>query len=251
VDLHDRVVIVTGAAQGIGAAIARELADRGATVAIGDIQPATATVTRLVEAGGRATSGHCDVTDPDSIRHFVDDTIAQHGTITGLVNNAAMFSTLKPTRFEDFDAATSRAIYEVNVAGTIAMISAVTPIMRAQSYGKIVNIGSGSVLKGSTLMLPYVVSKGAVHAIARALAREIGPDGIRINTVAPGLTLSDGVRNAGNLTAERINDDLRTRALAREQTPEDLTGTVAFLLSADSDFMTGQLLNVDGGAQLH
>ncbi|WP_344861675.1 SDR family NAD(P)-dependent oxidoreductase [Amycolatopsis ultiminotia] len=250
-DLRERVIIVTGAAQGIGAAIATALAARGATIAIGDLQPADQIVEKISTAGGRASSGHCDVTSAESVAQFVNDTATRHGTITGLVNNAALFSAIKPTRFEDFDGSIYRAAYDVNVVGTIGMITAVTPIMRNNGYGKIVNIGSSSVLKGSTMLLPYVVSKGAVHAIARALARELGPDGIRINTVTPGLTLSDGVHNAGNVSAERITDDMRTRALAREQTPEDVTGAVAFLQSADSDFMTGQLVNVDGGSQLH
>lgn len=108
-----------------------------------------------------------------------------------------------------------------------------------------------TVIKGATMLLHYVASKGAIYAMTRALAREVGGDGVRVNTLAPGLTLSEGVRDAGNLSPERIDEDRLSRALPRTQVPEDLTGAVAFLLSPESDFMTGQTLVVDGGSQLH
>lgn len=250
-ELSDRTVIVTGGAQGIGAAIARSLAAKGAYVAVGDLREPEATLAAISQDGGQASGGICDIGEPESIRTFVADILERTGTVEGLVNNAAMFSSLRPTPFEQISAEEFDRVLQVNVRGTFEVIKAVMPAMRRQQYGKIVNIGSSTVFKGATMLLHYVSSKGAIYAMTRALAREVGGEGVRVNTVAPGLTLSEGVRSAGNLSPERIDEDRLTRALPREQTPEDLTGVVAFLLSAESDFMTGQTLVVDGGSQLH
>ncbi len=249
--LSGRTVIVTGGAQGIGAAIAKSLAAKGAHVAVGDLLEPEATLAAITEAGNQVSGGICDIAEPESIRTFVADILDRTGTIEGLVNNAAMFSSLKPTPFEQISSEEFDRVLQVNVRGTFEVIKAVMPTMRRQSYGKIVNIGSSTIFKGATMLLHYVSSKGAIYAMTRALAREVGGDGVRVNTLAPGLTLSDGVREAGNLSPERIDEDRLTRALPREQLPDDLIGAVAFLLSPESDFMTGQTLVVDGGSQLH
>ncbi len=249
--LSGRTVMVTGGARGIGAAIARSLAAKGAHVVIGDLIEPETTLAAISEAGGQAWGGICDIAEPESIRTFVADVLERTGRIEGLVNNAAMFSSLRPTPFEQISAEDFDRVLQVNVRGTFEVIKAVMPAMRRQGYGKIVNIGSSTVFKGATMLLHYVSSKGAIYAMTRALAREVGGDGVRVNTLAPGLTLSEGVRDAGNLSPERIDEDRVTRALPREQIPEDLTGAVAFLLSPESDFMTGQTLVVDGGSQLH
>ena len=140
---------------------------------------------------------------------------------------------------------------QVNVRGTFECIKAVLPIMRSQKYGKIVNIASGTVFKGTPMMLAYVSSKGAVIALTRAVAREVGRDGICVNCVAPGLTLSEGVKSSDDWSDEIIKSTTDTRCLVRDQTPEDLTGIVGFLLSSESDFMTGQTVVVDGGSVMH
>ncbi|MFG1928654.1 SDR family NAD(P)-dependent oxidoreductase [Cryptosporangium sp. NPDC048952] len=249
--LDSRHVIVTGAAQGIGAAIAQRLAERGAHVHTGDIQAAERTIAAIEAAGGSASCGYCDIASAESIDSFVAGALAERGDIHGLVSNAALFSTLRPKPFGEITADEFDRVLQVNVRGTFEMIKAVVPSMRERGYGKIVTVGSSSVLKGAALLAQYVSSKGAVHALTRALSRELGPDGIRINCLAPGLTLSDGVRDAGYLSGERISADAATRSLAREQTPHDLAGAAAFLLSADSDFMTGQLAVVYGGSMLN
>jgi NAD(P)-dependent dehydrogenase (short-subunit alcohol dehydrogenase family) len=249
--LVGRTIIVTGAAQGIGAVIARSLAAKGAQLRLCDQRAPDETVTSIADAGGQASGGICDIAESESVQRFVDETVERCGSIEGLVNNAAIFSELRPTPFEEISSAEFDRVLSVNVRGTFEVIKAVIPAMRRQHYGKIVNIGSGTVFKGSSLLLHYVSSKGAILAMTRALAREVGPDGVCVNCVAPGLTLSDGVKEAGNLPAERIHADALTRCFAREQTPEDLTGIVGFLLSAESDFMTGQTVVVDGGSQLH
>ena len=140
---------------------------------------------------------------------------------------------------------------QVNVRGTFECIKAVVPIMRSQKYGKIVNIASGTVFKGTPMMLAYVSSKGAVIALTRAVAREVGRDGICVNCVAPGLTLSEGVKTNDDWSDEIIKSTNATRCLVRDQVPDDLTGIVGFLLSSESDFMTGQTVVVDGGSVMH
>jgi NAD(P)-dependent dehydrogenase (short-subunit alcohol dehydrogenase family) len=249
--LTGRTIIVTGGAQGIGAAIASSLAFKGAHVRVCDLQPPEKTVTMITEAGGQASGGICDIADSVSVQRFVNETVEMCGAIEGLVNNAAVFSSLRPTPFEEISSEEFDRVLHVNIRGTFEVIKAVIPSMRKRQYGKIVNIASSTVFKGPPLLLHYVSSKGAVLAMTRALAREVGPDGVCVNCVAPGLTMSDGVRETGNLPTERIHADVLTRCFMREQTPDDLTGIVGFLLSAESDFMTGQTVVVDGGSMLH
>jgi NAD(P)-dependent dehydrogenase (short-subunit alcohol dehydrogenase family) len=249
--LSGRTIIVTGGAQGIGAAIALALAAKGARVGVCDLRAPEQTVAAIAEANGVAFGGTCDISDADGVRAFVEATANRFGSIQGVVNNAAMFSSLRPKPFTEITSEEFDQVLSVNVRGTFEVTKAVIPFLRSQHYGKIVNIASSTFFKGPSLLLHYVSSKGAVIAMTRALARELGPDGVCVNCVAPGLTLSDGVVDAGNLPSERIQADLATRCFPREQQPEDLTGIVAFLVSAESDFMTGQTVVVDGGSMFH
>ncbi len=249
--LSQRSVIVTGGAQGIGATYAKALAAEGARVSVCDVLATDAVVAAIRDAGGEAIGSHCDITDAAAVGRLVQETAERFGSIDGLVNNAALFATLRPRRFEEFGSDEFDRVLQVNVRGTFECIKAVLPIMRRQKYGKIVNIASGTVFKGTPMMLPYVSSKGAVVAMTRAVAREVGGDGIRVNCVAPGLTMSEGLVGNADYPEAMTHGTMMTRCLVREQVPEDLTGVVGFLLSAESDFMTGQTVVVDGGSAMH
>lgn len=249
--LEGRAVIVTGGAQGIGATYAAALAAAGARVAVCDLRAPEATVAAVRAAGGEAIGEACDVTDAAAVGRLVAGTVRAFGRIDGLVNNAAIFASLRPRPFQEFGSDEFDAVMRVNVRGTFECIRAVLPVMQAQGYGKIVNVASGTVFKGTPMMLPYVSSKGAVIALTRAVAREVGTHGIRVNCIAPGLTMSEGLVGNPDYPAEVVRRTVATRCLERDQQPEDLTGALAFLLSAESDFMTGQTLVVDGGSVLH
>lgn len=250
--LKDRVVIVTGAAQGIGAAYAKALAAEGAKVAACDILPCDTTAAAIRQAGGEGFGARVDVTSAESVMQFVAEIDKRYGAIHGLVNNAAIFKGLAHRRIEDISSAEFDRVMAVNVRGCFECIKAVLPVMKRQGYGKIVNISSGTVFRGSPLLTDYVTSKGAVIALTRCVAREVGEFGIRVNCIAPGLTLSEAVRDDENWTSGSwISEVTNTRALKRDQQPDDLTGTAVFLIAPESDFITGQTLVVDGGGMMH
>jgi NAD(P)-dependent dehydrogenase (short-subunit alcohol dehydrogenase family) len=249
--LSGRTAIVTGAAEGIGVHYARGLAAEGANVCLADVRPAQALADAInEERGGKAIAELCDVSDPAAVGAMVAATEKAFGGVHILVNNAAVFARLvqKPMdqlTSEEFDEA-----LRVNARGTFECVKAVLPIMRRQQYGKIINIISGTIFRGITGMVHYVASKGAVLAMTRSMANELGADGIRCNSLAPGLVMTDAIKAREGV--DRVKQfSIETRALKREQTPEDLVGTLIYLASADSDFVTGQALVVDGGAVMH
>jgi NAD(P)-dependent dehydrogenase (short-subunit alcohol dehydrogenase family) len=248
--LSGRVAIVTGAAQGIGAQYARALAAEGAAVVLGDLQDAAPVAQAIVAAGGKALAVSVDVTDPASVKKMVAETVKQFGGLDILVNNAALFAQLTVKPFEQIDSAEWDKVMAVNVRGIFECAKAAVPEMRKKKYGKIVNIASGTVFKGAPLLLHYVTSKGAVVAMTRCLARELGDDGIRVNTLAPGLVMSEGVR-ANPSKAASIKNNVASRAIKRDATPEDMCGTMVYLCSEESDFVTGQVIVVDGGSVMH
>jgi NAD(P)-dependent dehydrogenase (short-subunit alcohol dehydrogenase family) len=249
--LAGRTAIVTGGAKGIGRHYVEALAAAGAEVVIADVASGSALAAEIAARHGRnaTLSVTCDVSNEMQVKGLVATTIERFGKIDILVNNAALFAPLKEQPFTDIDVALWDRVMAVNVRGPFLMAKHVVPHMRARGYGKIINIGSGSVFRGIPQMLHYVTSKGAIVAFTRSLSRAVGGDGICVNTLAPGFTLSDTVmdENPGHVESSRANAVTR-RALPRDATPQDLLGALVFLASADSDFITGQTIAVDGGA---
>lgn len=249
--LDGSVAIVTGGAQGIGAAYARGYVAEGAKVVITDLLDPAPIVAELKAAGGDAIGLKSDVTDDAQIQSLVATTLEAYGKIDVLMNNAALFGGLKRQRFEDIEMDEFDAVLRINIRGVWQMTKAVVPVMRKQQYGKIINIASGTVFKGSPMHLHYVTSKGAIVAMTRAAAREVGEDNICINTIAPGLTESEAVLESGEFSDGDLSTNIGSRCIKRGETPEDLVGTAIFLASHDSDFITGQVLCVDGGSVTH
>jgi NAD(P)-dependent dehydrogenase (short-subunit alcohol dehydrogenase family) len=248
--LDGQVAIVTGAGRGIGVEYAKVLAAEGAKVTVSDIIDTDNTVNIIKQAGGEAIGIHCDVTDPENIRAMVAETISTFGKLDILVNNAALFADLKQGSFLDIDEAEWDRVMQINTRGVFSCVKAAVPEMKKNGYGKIINIASGTVFKGTPMLLHYVSSKGAQVAFTRALAREVGDDGITVNCIAPGLTMSEKVINDDQWTAVK-DGNTASRAIKREQMPEDLIGALVFFSSKDSDFITGQTLVVDGGSAMH
>jgi len=246
--LEDRVAIVTGAGRGIGVAYAKALAAEGARVCATDIRDTARTVDIIRKQGGEAIGLAADVTEPGAVAAMVAETIARFGKVDVLVNNAAVFADLERGHFMDISSADWDRVMTVNTRGVFECVKAVVPDMRKRRYGKIINIASGTVFKGSTGLCHYVASKGAVIAMTRVMARELGDDNICVNAIAPGMTLSEALVGRQDYENSATPD---TRCFKRHERPEDLTGALVFLASGESDFMTGQTMVVDGGAAMH
>ncbi|HUY05965.1 MAG TPA: SDR family oxidoreductase [Acidimicrobiales bacterium] len=253
--LADRVAIVTGGGYGIGRDYAHRLAAEGADVVIAELDAAAGdrVCDEIRTMGRSAVAIATDVANEQQVTDMVAGTIETFGKVDVLVKNAAMFTkvpvveaTLEDLTFEHFE-----RVLRVNVLGTWLCARAVIPDMRRRSYGKIINVSSGTVFRGSAgTMLQYVTSKSALLGFTRSLARAVGPDGIRVNCVAPGLTMTDDV-NTPERAAVMWARAHAERAIQRVETPGDLVGIIAFLASRDSDFIDGQTIVVDGGAFMH
>ena len=244
--LDGKVALVTGAAQGLGAVYAKALAAEGARVVVSDVLDCQPVVDAIGAAGGEAIAQICDVTDNATLAEMVAATEAAFGPAEILVNNATLFVALRRRRFEEIDEDEWDAVMRVNVRGTFQATKAVVPSMRRCGRGKIINISSGTVLAGAPQFLHYVSSKGAVMAVTRSLSRELGADNICVNTIAPGLTESEGLEDHPDYDEARAGS-VALRVFQRDMVPDDLIGTVLFLAHPDSDFLTGQMINVDGG----
>lgn len=248
-----KVAIVTGGGHGIGSAYSRGFAREGARVVVADIDgPAAEQVaSEINKEGGHALAVQTDVADMASARAMAKMAFEQSGRIDVLVNNAAVFATIPINRggFEEIDDAEWDRVMTVNVKGVWYCCRAVIPYMRQRGSGAIINIGSTTALSGPPGRLHYVASKGAVLAFTRTLAREVGGDNIRVNTLCPGSTLSEV-----NPTEEILRmreEPIKNRALKRVERPDDLVGACLFLGSDEAAFITGQILVADGGQTMH
>ena len=250
-DLSGRTVIVTGGGKGIGKVYAQEFAKAGAKVVAADIDDAAAeaVAAEIVRAGGEAIGIRTDVSDEASTQAMAKAALDRFGTIDVLINNASMMSVLPRRSWMEIPVAEWDAVMGVNLRGLFLCSRAVVPTMRERGRGKIVNISSSRVWDGTPNRLHYTTSKAGVIGFTRALARELGEFGITVNAVTPGLTLSETqvASTSNNYAATGTTG----RAINRDQFPEDLVGTVMFLSSAASDFITGQTINVDGGKAMH
>ena len=258
--LEGMTAIITGAGHGIGRAYAHRFAAEGARIVVADLDGAAAElVSKELAAAGAASHSTCtDIANAVDVRRMADEAVERFGRIDILVNNAAMMKTvpLGPGGIDAMDGAQFERILNVNVVGTMLCIQAVVPDMRLRQYGKIINISSTRALaappgRASSAMIHYAASKAAVLGLTRAVAREVGRDGIRVNVIAPGSTFSDDVYDDATREAAERRPQVDERCIAALQTPEDLVGTVAFLASHDSDFITGQTIVVDGGFVMH
>ena len=236
--LEGKVAIVTGGAQGIGAAIASGLEAAGATVVVADLNPP--------ESGIRA-----DVAAEEDVSAMVEETLERHGRIDALVNNAGLYASLEMRAFTEIPLEEWNRVMQVNVASMFLTCRAVVPVMREQGGGKIVNISSGTPFRGVPFLLHYVTSKGAIVALTRALAKELGRDSIHVNCVAPGFTMSDGVKSHPEVIEKLRDVSVASRTIQRDQVPEDVVGAVVFLCTAAADFITGQTMVIDGGQYFH
>ena len=236
--LAGKVAIVTGGAQGIGAAIARGLDAEGAEVVIVDLEPP--------EGGIQA-----DVSSEEDVERAVAQALERNGRIDILVNNAGLYASLEMRAFTEIPLEEWNRVMEVNVASMFLTCRAVVPVMREQGGGKIVNISSGTPFRGVPFLLHYVTSKGAIVAFTRSLAKEVGADSIHVNCVAPGFTMSEGVKSHPDVIEALRDVSVAARTIKRDQVPEDVVGAVVFLCSPAADFVTGQTMVIDGGQFFH
>jgi len=249
--LRDRVALVTGAGSGIGKVLASALAAEGARVLIADLRNAETAASELSAQGHDVRGLSCDVANEADCTRIADFMQKTWGGADILVNNAAIFSSLKPKRFEEISVDEWRKVMEVNTLGPFLCAKALLPQLKRSTAARIINISSGVAFKGNALYLHYVASKGAVLSMTRSLAKELGEFNILVNGIAPGFTLSEGVQANADLIAGARGPSLAGRVLNRDMYPSDLVGAAVFFAGPDSAFITGQTLVIDGGAYFH
>ncbi len=247
-DVRDKVVAVTGAARGLGQEFAVALAAAGARVIVADVNDCAATVDRVGAANGEAVALSLDVGDIGSAHAMVEAGVAAFGRLDALVNNAALYGALHGGRFDAIDEAEWDACMAINVKGIWNCCKAAVPAMRHAGGGSIVNIASLAATYGMPFGLHYTTSKAAVIGLTRGLARELGRERIRVNALAPSVVVTEGTREFFGARMERALETIKAgQTIQRNLMPSDLTGTVMWLVSDASGFVTGQTIAVDGG----
>ena len=246
--LTGKRVLITGGARGLGKEFARAATSAGASVVIADILEEQGRVTAEELSNGNAVKFvGLDLADEQSVRRCLEETVSLLGGLDGLVNNGAVATGIGGKSFEEMDTATWDRVMSVNLRGTWLMTKFAAPHLR-KSRGRVINIASDTALWGAPNLLPYVASKGAVIAMTRSLARELGDSAVTVNAIAPGLTRVEATEY---VPAARHQMYEEGRALSRAQYPEDICGAVIFFLSEGSAFITGQVLAVNGGFVMH
>ena len=252
-DVKDKVVAITGAARGLGQEFAAKLAAAGARIVAGDVNDCAETLDLVRKAGKDGIAVKLDVTDLGSAKAMVEAGMREFGRLDALINNAALYGALHGGRFDAIDEAEWDAAMAVNVKGIWNCCKAVVPAMRqsiAQGAegGSIVNIASLAATYGMPFGLHYTTSKAAVIGLTRGLARELGRDRVRVNALAPSAVITEGTREFFGAKLDRALDTIKTsQTIQRNLLPADLAGTVQWLISDASAFVTGQTIAVDGG----
>ena len=248
IDLNDKVIVITGGSRGIGAATAIAAAGQGAKVLVNfnsDEKSAGSVVGKITESGGSAISFKADVSNMTLVQEMVNSALEKWGKIDVLVNNAAIWKQAAIDNMSDMDVETTMT---VNFNGTLNCIRAIVPTMKKRKGGSIINISSTAAQRGEAFHSHYAASKGAVTALTKSLASELGPDGIRVNAVCPGWTYTDMTTESFKDGSDKIISE--TIPLRRIGTPEDCASAILFLASDDSSYITGISLNVNGGSVL-
>jgi NAD(P)-dependent dehydrogenase (short-subunit alcohol dehydrogenase family) len=245
--LDGKVAIVTGGAQGIGRAIADGLAADGARIVVADLRGADAAAAAYPDGVGVTV----DVASETDVARMVEETVERCGSVDVLVNNAGLYASLAMRPFTEIPLEEWRQVMDVNVASMFLTCRAAVPVMRETGGGTIVNISSGTPFRGVPFLLHYVTSKGAIVAFTRALAKELGRDGVRVNCVAPGFTMSQGVLDNPEVVDKLREVSVSARTIQRDQVPEDVVGAVVYLAGPAASFVTGQTIVIDGGQYFH
>jgi p-cumic alcohol dehydrogenase len=248
-EVRDKVAAITGAARGLGQEFAKSLAAAGVHIVAADIRDCAGTLELVAaEKRGRGIATRLDVTDPGSARAMVEAAVSAFGKLDALINNAALYGALHGGRFDAIDEAEWDACMAVNVKGIWNCCKAAVPAMRQAGGGSIVNIASLAATYGMPYGLHYTTSKAAVIGLTRGLARELGRDRIRVNALAPSAVMTEGTREFFGPKLDRALDAIKTsQTIQRNLVPSDLVGTVMWLVSDASGFVTGQTIAVDGG----
>ncbi len=247
--LKDKVAIITGGGRGIGRAFALRFAEEGAKIFIPDIslERAESVVKEIKDKGGQAAAIHVDISDEASVQNMADGVIKAFGKVDILVNNAAIWFGINATPWNSWKGTDWDKMFAVNVKGTWLCCKAIAPLMAKQSKGKIINIASNvAKVPAARMYLPYACSKGAVYTLTHALARELGASGINVNAIGPGFTATEASLSQQD-SDQIFKFATSEQSMQRREQASDLVGTAVFLASADSDFISGQVIFVDGG----